>query len=149
VGIFNKSNEKTTKESGPTIISQGTRFIGGLSTNGIVHVDGYYEGVILQADLITIARSGKFVGDIKSNNVVISGYFDGKIDCDEIHIVENAIVIGEVRYNNMCIDPESRFEGISIKKDSKLISNYHQVENKINSIINENKQFEGLKREKA
>ena len=136
MGIFNKTDRQTTKAAGPTIISEGTHFIGGISTTGTVHIDGQYEGVILEAESITVGKTGRFIGDIKSNKIYISGHVDGKIDCNEIHMFDGAQVIGEIKYIDFSIDTSANFEGTSIKKDSTSISQYNQVENKINSIIN-------------
>lgn len=136
MGIFSSSDKQKNEKAGPTIISEGTYFIGGLSTNGIVHIDGKYEGVILQAELVTITQNGTFIGDIKSKNIVISGYMDGKIDCDNIQILDGAKVIAEIRHLDMSIEKDAQFEGKSIKKDSELRTEYHQVNNKLNSFIN-------------
>ena len=135
MGIFGGTNKKVEEQSGPTIISEGTHFIGGLSTTGIVHINGQFEGVILQADLIVVGKNGKFVGDIKSTNVVVSGFIDGKIDCDVIQILDEAHVVGEIRYKELIIEKKGKFEGKGIRKESKIVSQYHQVENKINSIL--------------
>lgn len=141
MGIFNNSNKQARKKAGPTIISKGTHFIGGLSTNGIVHIDGEFEGVILQAESIIIGKTGRFIGDIKSQKIFVSGYLDGKIDCEEVHLLDESHVVGEIKYTDLSIDQNAQFEGKSIKKDSMTISKYHQVENKINSIIANKTEF--------
>lgn len=141
MGIFSKSDKQTNEKAGPTIISAGTYFIGGISTNGIVHIDGKYEGVILQAEMITISKNGTFIGDIKSKNVVISGYVDGKIDCETIHILDGAKVIAEIKHKDMVIEKDAQFEGKSIKKDSDVQSEYHQVQHKLSTILSKNNQI--------
>lgn len=134
MGIFGKANKRTV-QNGATVIAQGTCFIGGITTEGSVHIDGKFEGVILEADLISIGKTGEVIGDIKANNLVVSGLFDGKIDCNEIHILSEGKVIGNIKYNNLIIEENGKFEGQGIRKGSDLTSKYDEVESKINNII--------------
>jgi len=45
MGIFGKANKRTVK-NGATVIAHGTCIIGGITTEGSVHIDGKFEGVI-------------------------------------------------------------------------------------------------------
>ncbi|MCK5293607.1 MAG: polymer-forming cytoskeletal protein [Arcobacteraceae bacterium] len=136
MGFFSKSNKQSEVKTGATIIAQGTYIIGGISTDGTVHIDGKFEGVILEADIISIGETGEVIGDIKANNLIVSGLFDGKIDCNEVQILSTGKVIGEIKYNELIIEPDGKFEGNGIRKGSTLRSNYHTIENKITNIIN-------------
>ncbi|MGB1226794.1 MAG: bactofilin family protein [Poseidonibacter sp.] len=134
MGVFNKSDKKST-QSGATVIAQGTCIIGGISTKGTVHIDGKFEGVILEADSILIGPTGEVIGDIKANNLVVNGLFDGKIDCNIVQILSNGKVIGDMQYNELIIETNGKFEGRGIRKNSDLKSRYNEVEKKINNII--------------
>ena len=134
MGVFNKSDKGSTP-NGATVIAQGTCIIGGISTKGTVNIDGKFEGVILEADVIAIGLTGEVIGDIKANNLIVNGLFDGKIDCNIVQILENGKVIGDMKYNELIIEPNGKFEGRGIRKDSDLKSRYNEVEQKINNII--------------
>ena len=134
MGVFNKSDKGSTP-NGATVIAQGTCIIGGISTKGTVNIDGKFEGVILEADVIAIGLTGEVIGDIKANNLIVNGLFDGKIDCNVVQILENGKVIGDMKYNELIIEPNGKFEGRGIRKDSDLKSRYNEVEQKINNII--------------
>ncbi len=134
MGIFGKANKRTV-QNGATVIAQGTCIIGGITTEGSVHIDGKFEGVILEADLISIGKTGEVIGDIKANNLIVSGLLDGKIDCNEVQILPEGKVIGNMKYNELIIEENGKFEGQGIRKGSKLESRYDEVENKINNII--------------
>ena len=134
MGVFNKS-DKRASQPGATVIVEGTCIIGGISTKGTVVIDGKFEGVILEADIISIGNTGEVIGDIKANNLIVNGLFDGKIDCNEVHILPDGKVIGEMRYNKLIIETNGKFEGRGIRKDSDLESRYSEIENKINNII--------------
>lgn len=134
MGIFSKANKRTQQNSA-TVIAKGTCIIGGISTEGTVHIDGKFEGVILEADIITIGQTGEVIGDIKANNLIVSGLFDGKIDCNEVQILSSGKVIGEIKYNELAIEEDGKFEGRGIRKSSTLTSRYGEIEKKINNII--------------
>ncbi len=134
MGIFSKTDKRSTR-NGATVVAQGTCIIGGITTQGTVHIDGKFEGVILEADVITIGITGEVIGDIKANNLVINGLFDGNIDCNKIQILAEGKVIGNIKYNELIIDPKGKFEGKGIRKDSQLESQYKDIENKISNIM--------------
>ena len=134
MGIFGKANKRTV-QNGATVIAQGTCIIGGITTEGSVHIDGKFEGVILEADMISIGKTGEVIGDIKANNLIVSGLLDGKIDCNQVQILPDGKVIGDMKYNELIIEEDGKFEGKGIRKGSNLTSKYDEVENKINNII--------------
>ncbi len=134
MGIFGKANKRTA-QNGATVIAQGTCIIGGISTEGSVHIDGKFEGVILEADVISIGKTGEVIGDIKANNLVVNGLLDGKIDCNEVQILSEGKVIGDMKYNDLIIEENGKFEGHGMRKGSNLTSRYDEIENKISNIV--------------
>lgn len=134
MGVFSKTNQGST-EAGATVIAKGTCIIGGISTEGTVHIDGKFEGVILEADEISIGQTGEVIGDIKANHLVVSGLFDGKIDCNVIQILSTGRVIGDIAYHDLVIEEYGKFEGRGVRKDSEVKSRYNEIENKIGNIV--------------
>ena len=134
MGVFGKS-DKRTSQTGATVIAKGTCIIGGISTQGTVHIDGKFEGVILEADAISIGKTGEVIGDLKANHVVISGFFDGKIDCNVMQVLSSGSVIGDFTYSDLIIEEDAKFEGRVIRKNSELKSRYNEVENRIGNIV--------------
>jgi len=141
VGIFNHDDTQAT-QAGATVIAKGTTIIGGINTPGSVHIDGKFEGVILDADLISVGTTGEVIGDVKANSIVINGLFDGKIDCENIQILSNGKVIGDIVYTELMIDSKGKFEGHGIRKGSELTSRYGEIEKKINNIVGNQFQIE-------
>ncbi len=134
MGVFSKTNQGST-QAGATVIAKGTCIIGGISTEGTVHIDGKFEGVILEADEISIGKTGEVIGDIKTNNLVVSGLFDGKIDCNVVQILSTGRVIGDITYHDLVIEEDGKFEGRGVRKDSDVKSRYNEIENKIGNIV--------------
>lgn len=134
MGVFSKTNQGST-QAGATVIAKGTCIIGGISTEGTVHIDGKFEGVILEADEISIGKTGEVIGDVKANHLVVSGLFDGKIDCNVIQILSTGRVIGDIAYHDLVIEEYGKFEGRGVRKDSEVKSRYNEIENKIGNIV--------------
>mgnify|MGYP005997160267 FL=1 len=134
MGVFSKS-DKQSSTNATTIIPHGTCIIGGINAKGTVVIDGKFEGVILEAEVISIGLTGEVIGDIKANNLIVNGLFDGKIDCNKIQILSKGKVIGEIKYNELEIERNGQFEGKGIKKNSELKSRYNEIENKLNNIL--------------
>ena len=134
MGFFNKSDKSAQQRSSVTVIAEGTNIIGGISTKGRIHIDGKFEGIILEADTVSIGITGKIIGDIKANIVITNGLIDGKINCNEIQILKTGKVIGEIEYSKFTIEEHGEFEGNGIKKNSTLRSKYTNIERKITDI---------------
>lgn len=134
MGVFSKTNQGST-QAGATVIAKGTCIIGGISTEGTVHIDGKFEGVILEADEISIGKTGEVIGDVKANHLVVSGLFDGKIDCNVIQILATGRVIGDIAYHDLVIEEYGKFEGRGVRKNSEVKSRYNEIENKIGNIV--------------
>jgi cytoskeletal protein CcmA (bactofilin family) len=134
MGVFSKS-DKQSSTNVTTIIPLGTCIIGGINAKGTVLINGKFEGVILDAEVVSIGLTGEIIGDVQAKNLIVNGLFDGKIDCDKIQILSKGKVIGEVRYNELEIEKNGQFEGKGIKKNSQLKSRYTEVENKLNKIL--------------
>ena len=134
MGVFSKTNQGST-QAGATVIAKETCIIGGISTEGAVHIDGKFEGVILEANELSIGTTGEVIGDVKANHLVVSGLFDGKIDCNVIQIMPTGRVIGDIAYHDLIIEEDGKCEGRGIRKGSEVKSRYSEIENKIGNIV--------------
>ncbi len=95
MGIFGKSNQQSSQQTGATVIPYGTHLIGGIDTQGSIHIDGKFEGVIASASYISIGKTGEFYGKIETKSISVSGFVDGNIDCDDMTILSTGKVIGD------------------------------------------------------
>lgn len=103
-----------------TIIAHGTHLEGRLSLHGGVHVDGGLRGDILCAEHVCVGTTGTFSGSIKARQVLISGAFEGSIDCERLEITDTGLVIGEVTCDDLVIDGGGRFSGSRRARESAL-----------------------------
>ena len=131
MGIFGKSDKQSSQQNGATVIPYGTHLIGGIDTKGSIHIDGKFEGVIASASYISIGKTGEFYGKIETKGISVSGFVDGNIDCEEMHILSTGKVIGELSYESLSIETNGIFDGKSDKKNFSIESRYEEVKKRI------------------
>ena len=80
-------------------------FEGKYSTSGTIVLKNKFIGN-LKADQIIIDTDGIFEGELKTEELIISGFVNGKIDADNVIIMENGKISGDITYNQLAV-----FEG--------------------------------------
>lgn len=91
---------KGTKETGgmDAFLGQNTSFNGTLVFDGLVRLDGNFEGNIKTNDTLVIAESGNIKADIEAGIVKISGTFDGVIVAkNKVELYRPAFVTGTIK----------------------------------------------------
>ncbi len=92
---------KVTKETGGGIdafLGQNTSFNGTLVFDGVVRIDGNFEGNVKTNDTLVIAESGKVKAEIEAGIVKISGNFDGLIVAkNKVELFKPAVITGTLR----------------------------------------------------
>ena len=131
MGVFGKSDQQSSQQTGATVIPYGTHLIGGIDTHGSIHIDGKFEGVIASASYISIGKTGEFYGKIETKSISVSGFVDGNIDCEEINILATGKVIGDLTYETLSIEPDGIFDGKSNRKNFSIESRYDEVKKRI------------------
>lgn len=114
MGLFNSKSKRTRTEGGKTIIAEGCRINGELTDfKGVLHVDGFIEGMVDTEFDISIGQTGVLNGLIKAENIVVSGLLEGKVTCKTIDILSTGKVVGEVVCAELMIEAGGRFIGES------------------------------------
>ncbi|MBN8553856.1 MAG: polymer-forming cytoskeletal protein [Deltaproteobacteria bacterium] len=111
----NKRNLPTTI----TLLDRGCEFNGKLSFEGVVRIDGVFQGEIYSQDHLIIGEgavveanlqvgqleiSGSFMGDIRANEKLIvhsTGRINGKIQTRELEVHRGAQVDGQIEMNSL------------------------------------------------
>ncbi len=95
-----------------SIIGEGSEFVGEFSVNGLIRIDGKFEGTIKAAGKVLIGRTGKVKTDIKAQSVVVGGTVIGNIEAeDKVILLSTARVVGDVRTPSLVIEEGVIFEG--------------------------------------
>ncbi|PIX14744.1 MAG: hypothetical protein COZ72_05380, partial [Elusimicrobia bacterium CG_4_8_14_3_um_filter_50_9] len=62
-----------------TVIGHESVITGTIATKGSLKIDGLVNGGIEQADAVIIGDTGKIIGDVTAQTVIVSGEVEGNI----------------------------------------------------------------------
>ena len=85
------------------VLGSGARFSGKISNAKSIEINGYVEAD-LTTEKVTIGSSGKFLGSVDSELVVIAGEYEGKMQADSVWLTETSRISGEVHYKSLQMD---------------------------------------------
>lgn len=109
-----------------TIISQGVKIEGKVSSSGSIRLDGNIQGDIVCQGNVTIGDQGEVYGKVDGQSITIGGKVEGIINAKEKLMLESkADLKGDVYTKILVVEAGARFDGKSNmgqSKDSKEIS---------------------------
>jgi cytoskeletal protein CcmA (bactofilin family) len=102
------------KEEGgiDAFLGKNTTFKGTLIFDGLVRMDGNFEGNIKTNDTLVIANSGNIKAEIEAGQVKVSGKFDGTITAKtKVELYKPAYVTGTIRTPSIQMEEGVVFNG--------------------------------------
>lgn len=79
-------------------LGKNTTFKGTLIFDGLVRIDGNFEGNIKTNDTLVVANSGNVKAEVEAGLVKISGKFDGTVSAKtKVELYKPAVVTGTIR----------------------------------------------------
>ena len=94
-------------------------FEGKYSTSGTIVLKNKFIGS-LKADQIIIDTDGIFEGELKTEELIVSGFVNGNIDADNLIIMENGKISGDVTYNQLAVFEGGIIDVGGMKRKEKL-----------------------------
>jgi cytoskeletal protein CcmA (bactofilin family) len=95
-----------------SIISKGVNIEGKLKSEGNVRIDGIIQGDVLVQGNLTLGEMSEVTGDIKAENITLSGKITGTVSVNEKIVLESkAILKGDIIAKVLVIEPGARFNG--------------------------------------
>ena len=85
------------------VLGSGARFSGKISNAKSIEINGYVEAD-LSTEKVTIGSTGKFLGAVDSELVVIAGEYEGKMKANSVWLTETSRISGEVHYKSLQMD---------------------------------------------
>lgn len=85
------------------VLGSGAKFTGKISNAKSIEINGYVEAD-LTTEKVTIGSTGKFLGKVDSELVVIAGEYEGKMKADSVWLTETSRISGEVHYKSLQMD---------------------------------------------
>ena len=103
------------------VLGAGARFSGKISNAKSIEINGYVEAD-LATEKVTIGSSGKFLGKVDSELVVIAGEYEGKMKADSVWLTETSRISGEVHYKSLQMD-----RGAAL--NCRVVHNWNETDN--------------------
>lgn len=123
MAIFENKNS-TIKNGTITMISEMTYIKGDLKLDCNIYIDGKIEGNVESSTLITIGEKGRIIGKLKAQRIIIGGFLQGGAEADELELINNGKIYGDLVSKKLSIEEGVVFEGTSsMKKDNLKIEN--------------------------
>lgn len=93
-------------------LGNNTKFNGTLIFDGLVRIDGDFEGSIKTKDTLVIANSGSVKADLEVGEVKISGKFEGNIKATtKVELLKPAVVKGTINTPALSVEEGVIFDG--------------------------------------
>ncbi|MGI2259769.1 bactofilin family protein [Shewanella sp. GXUN23E] len=121
---------KKKSQAGLTYIAQGTKISGESVFCGDALVGGEIHGTVSSESTITIEPDGLITGEVNCQEIKVSGYFKGKLQCEKLTITGSGTVEGEVASSQMEIFEGGQFIGVRVKERTELLDSKHLVDEK-------------------
>jgi cytoskeletal protein CcmA (bactofilin family) len=97
-----------------TIIGANTRFVGTVTSDGNIRIDGSVEGDIEVLGNLIVGEAGRVIATIKAQSVHVSGAVKGEITATEkLEISPTGKVWGDITTPELQVDPGGLFRGQS------------------------------------
>mgnify|MGYP001557285753 CR=1 FL=1 len=107
-----------------SIIGEGSEFKGEFKINGLLRIDGDFQGTIETQGKVLIGQSGNANTDIKAKLVVVGGTIKGNIFATErVIVLPTAKIKGNIITPSLIIEEGVTFEGnCVINKKTEMVT---------------------------
>ena len=119
VKLARRLSKSTTGAPVPSIVSENTKLIGNIISDGIIHIDGSVEGDV-SCDELIIGIKGSVSGAITANNLQLYGALKGKAMVDNMFVAKSAKLIGDVVHNSIAIEPGAYIDGHCLRQGAPI-----------------------------
>jgi len=107
-----------------SIIGDGTRFRGDLDLQGLLRIDGDFEGNISTNGRVLVGRNGRARCLINADTVVIGGVVQGDISAStRVVLLSTCIVIGNIKAPQLIVEDGVILHGqCTVSEDTNVIA---------------------------
>jgi len=117
----NYTKEQTLINS---IIGEGTRFKGDIDLNGLLRIDGDFDGSLRTSGRVLIGRSGRAMCRIEADTVVVGGILKGNIKASsKVVLLSSCVVLGNIISPKLIIDDGAVVNGqCTVSEDAGVLA---------------------------
>ena len=95
-----------------SIIGEGSDFKGEFKINGLLRIDGHFQGTIETDGKVLIGLTGKAITDIKARLVVVGGSVRGNIFATErVIFLSTGVITGNIITPSLIMEDGVTFDG--------------------------------------
>lgn len=106
-----------------TIISNGVKLEGKITSGGSIRVDGTIQGDVISQGNVTVGEHGDVNGQINAAIITIGGKVVGSVNAKEKLVLESkANLKGDLFTKILVVEAGARFDGKSNMSDVKVVS---------------------------
>lgn len=106
------------------MISEGTSIKGDITANGDTRIDGELVGNINAKGKLVVGPKGKIAGEIRCNNVEVSGFIKGKVVAAELlNMKASAKIEGDIAAGKLSVEPGATFTGSCSMGGASAVTN--------------------------
>lgn len=106
------------------MISEGTTIKGDITANGDTRIDGELVGNISAKGKLVVGPQGKIAGEIRCNNVEVSGFIKGKVVAAELlNMKASAKIEGDIAAGKLSVEPGATFTGSCSMGGANAVTN--------------------------
>ena len=120
--MLRNTSYEGAKSEETTIISNGVKIEGKVSSSGNIRVDGEIQGDITSQSSVTVGENGKVNGQINAENITVGGLVTGIVKAKEKLLLESkANLNGDLFTKILVVESGAKFDGKSkmgIQKDT-------------------------------
>ncbi len=107
-----RQNKQTEDNIVNSIIGEGSEFKGEFKINGLLRIDGLFQGTIETDGKVLIGQTGEAVTDIQAKLVVIGGTVRGNIFATErVIFLSTGVIKGNIITPSLIMEEGVTFEG--------------------------------------
>ena len=99
-----------------SIIGEGTKFRGEFEINGLLRIDGDFEGTIRTSGKVLVGLNGRARCNIYAETTVVGGVVEGNIFCSEkLIVLSTGMVLGSVASPRLVVE-----EGVILNGNCRI-----------------------------
>ena len=118
--MLKSTSIKESKSEETTIISNGVKIDGKLTSSGNIRVEGEIQGDISSQRNVMVGEGGKVNGQIIADSITIGGKVSGTVKAKEkLKLDPNGYLKGDIFTKILVIEAGARFDGKSKMGDSE------------------------------
>ena len=118
--MLKSTSIKESKSEETTIISNGVKIDGKLTSSGNIRVEGEIQGDISSQRNVMVGEGGKVNGQIIADSITIGGKVSGTVKANEkLKLDPNGYLKGDIFTKILVIEAGARFDGKSKMGDSE------------------------------